>query len=51
MTLIHDTLATYGVGSGNAPALFNMGVGHLRVASFIYPKPYEQFNLNANTWR
>ena len=52
MTLIHDTLATYGVGSGNAPMLFNLSIGHLRVASFIYPNSnYEQFNLNAYSWR
>lgn len=44
MTLVDDTLATYGVGSGNAPALFNLSVGHLRVAYFIIPKSnYEQF--------
>lgn len=28
----HRIIATYGVGSGNAPALTNMSVGHLRVA-------------------
>lgn len=44
MTLIHDTLTTYGEGSGNAPTLV-FGVGHLKVVfSFILNK-YEQFNL------
>lgn len=28
----HSVIATYGVGSGNAPTLTNCSVGHLRVA-------------------
>ena len=48
MTLIHDTLATYGVGSGNAPALFNLSAGHLQVAFFIPKSNYEQFNYIHN---
>lgn len=31
----HRIIATYGVGSGNAPALTNCSVGHLRVAFFL----------------
>ena len=30
----HRIIATYGVGSGNAPALSYKSVGHLRVAFF-----------------
>lgn len=41
----HRIIATYGVGSGNAPALSFDSVGHLRVAflnflkvkSYVYP--------------
>lgn len=32
-------IATYGVGSGNAPALSNRSVGHLRVAFFYFLNP------------
>lgn len=34
----HRITATYGVGSGNAPAPHLMSVGHLIVAFFINPK-------------
>lgn len=34
-------IATYGVGSGNAPALSYKSVGHLRVAFFSFPKSYK----------
>lgn len=39
----HTIIATYGVGSGNAPALSFDSVGHLRVASlnFLKVKSYE----------
>lgn len=30
----HSIIATYGVGSGNAPTLSYKSVGHLRVAFF-----------------
>lgn len=40
--LIHRFIATYGVGSGNAPALSNRSVGHLQVAfHFLNPISYE----------
>lgn len=38
LQLICKIIATYGVGSGNAPALTNCSVGHLRVAFFYFLK-------------
>ena len=34
----HRIIATYGAGSGNAPALTMYSVGHLRVAFFNFLK-------------
>lgn len=34
----HRIIATYGVGSGNAPTLTMYSVGHLRVAFFNFLK-------------
>ncbi len=33
--LIHNIIAAYGVGSGNAPALYIVSVGHL-LAVFLF---------------
>lgn len=45
MTLIHDTLTTYGVGSGNAPALITERRTPNGGFSFNPKSVYEQFNL------
>lgn len=42
--LNHSIIATYGVGSGNAPALITCNsVGHLLVALFLIPKNYKYY--------
>lgn len=44
---IHSVITTYGVGSGNAPALSFDSVGHLWVVSFLKilkVKSYEQIH-------
>lgn len=51
MTLIHDTLTTYGVSSGNASTLILERRTPNGGFSFNPKYQYEQFNLNANTWR
>lgn len=45
ISLNFTIIATYGVGSGNAPALSFWSVGHLQVAFyFLNPKSYEPIN-------
>lgn len=44
MPLNSRIIATYGVGSGNAPALTMCSVGHLQVAfHFLKTHSYERF--------
>lgn len=51
MTLIQNNLTTYGEGSGNAPAPIIERRTPKGGFSFNPKSIYEQFNLNANTWR
>lgn len=51
MTLILNNLTTYGVSSGNASALILERRTPKGGFSFNPKYQYEQFNLNANTWR